>query len=422
MSLYGMMRTGISGMAAQVNRLSATADNIANSGTTGYKRSRAEFATLVLSEAPGNYNSGGVTTTIQSSIASQGVLQNTSSITDLAVNGDGFFVVQSSAGTPFLTRAGAFVPNAEGQLVNAAGYKLMGYELGAGAPAATANGFEGLQPIVLSSSDISATPSTAGIFYTNLPADTAIVPTAELPSANNAASDPTTYSAKSSLVTYDNLGQKVLLDVYSTKTAANEWEVSIYNRADATAGTTFPYANPAIGTAALKFDPTTGKLDTTSDKSVDVAIPNGKTVKLDLAGTSQFSKGYSVQKAEVDGNAPSAIGDVEIAKDGTIYAMYDDGSTQPIYRIPLATTQSPDRMLAEKGNVYTPSTDSGAVRIGFPNESGFGSVASGQLENSNVDIAEELTTMIESQRSYTANSKVFQTGSELMDIVVNLKR
>lgn len=421
MSLYGMMRTGISGMAAQVNRLSATADNIANSGTTGYKRSRAEFATLVLSEAPGSYNSGGVTTTVQSSVSSQGVLQNTSSITDLAVNGDGFFVVQSSSGTPFLTRAGAFVPNAEGQLVNAAGYKLMGYSLADGAPAVTANGFEGLEPVTLSSTAISAAPSTAGTFFTNLPADAAIVPAAQLPSANAGTA---AYSAKSSLVTYDSVGRKVLLDVYSTKTAADKWEVAVYNKADAGTGATapFPYGAGPLVTQTLDFDPATGRLTAASASTADVPVPGGQTVKLDLSGTSQFAKSYSVQKAEVDGNAPSAIGDVEIGKDGTIYAMYDDGSTQPIYRIPLATTQSPDRMLAEKGNVYTPSSESGALRIGFPSESGFGSVASGQLENSNVDIAEELTTMIESQRSYTANSKVFQTGSELMDIIVNLKR
>jgi flagellar hook protein FlgE len=421
MSLYGMMRTGISGMAAQVNRLSATADNIANSGTTGYKRSRAEFATLVLSEAPGSYNSGGVTTTVQTSVSAQGVLTNTTSVTDLAVNGDGFFVVQSSSGTPFLTRAGAFVPNASGELVNAAGYKLMGYSLASGAPTATANGFEGLQPVVLSSTEISAAPSTEGNFFTNLPSDAPVVAAANLPAANAASAE---YTAKSSLIAYDNLGQKILLDVYSTKTAANTWQVAVFNKANAGTGAAapFPYSSGPLATQTLSFSGTTGKLTTTSADSINIPVPSGKTLKLDLSGTSQFAKSYSVQDAQVDGNAPSAVGNVEIAKDGTIYAMYDDGSTQPIYRVPLATTQSPDRMLGGKGNVYTPSSESGAVRIGFPGESGFGAVASGQLENSNVDVAEELTTMIESQRSYTANSKVFQTGSELMDIIVNLKR
>jgi flagellar hook protein FlgE len=103
MSLYGMMRTGVSGMNAQANRLSTVADNIANSGTTGYKRAFTEFSSLVLPNTPGTYNSGGVTTTVLSSISAQGVLQYTSSVSDLAVNGSGFFVVQDASGTPFLT-------------------------------------------------------------------------------------------------------------------------------------------------------------------------------------------------------------------------------------------------------------------------------------------------------------------------------
>src|ERR1700754_3290638 len=102
MSLYGMMRTGVSGMNAQANRLSTVADNIANSGTTGYKRARTEFSSMVLPETPGTYNSGGVTTTVLRSIASQGVMSYTTSVTDLAVDGNGFFVVQDSSGDTFL--------------------------------------------------------------------------------------------------------------------------------------------------------------------------------------------------------------------------------------------------------------------------------------------------------------------------------
>ena len=105
-----------------------------------------------------------------------------------------------------------------------------------------------------------------------------------------------------------------------------------------------------------------------------------------------------------------------------MYAQYENGSFRALYRIPLATVQSPDQLKVLPGNVFTQSADSGAVQIGFANEGGLGTVVSGALENSNVDIAEELTNMIESQRSYTANSKVFQTGADLMDILVNLKR
>src|ERR1700674_194408 len=105
MSLVGMMRTGVSGMAAQSNALSTVSDNISNSATTGYKRASAEFATLLETNNTSDYTSGGVNTNIRYGITNQGVIQGTTSTTDLAINGNGFFVVNNGSGTPFLTRA-----------------------------------------------------------------------------------------------------------------------------------------------------------------------------------------------------------------------------------------------------------------------------------------------------------------------------
>jgi flagellar hook protein FlgE len=417
MSLYGMMRTGVSGMNAQANRLSAVADNIANSDTTGYKRSSAEFSTLIMPGTGGAYNSGGVTTTIRSAIGAQGVLQYTTSVSDLAVNGDGFFVVQDPSGTPYLTRAGAFVPDAQGRLVNAAGYQLMAYSYANGEPAATANGFEGLEPVQISDQEMTATPSTEGNFTGNLPAG-ATPPAGPLPSTNGATAE---YTSKSSLVAYDNLGNKVLLDVYFTNTGAGTWQVSVFDQSKATPGTSFPYAGGALGSANLTFDTTTGKL-TGATTGVSFTVPNGSTLNLDLSKLTQLGTGFTVSDAKVNGNPPSTIEKIQISQDGVIYAQYQDGTTKPLYKIPLADVQSPDNLTAMPGNVYVESADSGAVRIGFANEGKLGSVVSGALENSNVDIAEELTNMIAAQRSYTANSKVFQTGSDLMDVLVNLKR
>jgi flagellar hook protein FlgE len=417
MSLYGMMRTGVSGMNAQANRLSTVADNIANSDTTGYKRSSAEFSTLVMPSTGGAYNSGGVTTTIRSSISAQGVLQYTTSVSDLAVNGDGFFVVQDPSGTPFLTRAGAFVPDAEGKLVNAAGYQLMAYSYANGVPAATANGFEGLVPVQISDQEMTATPSTEGTFSGNLPAG-ATPPSGALPSTNSPTAE---YTSKSSLVAYDNLGNKVLLDVYFTNTGSGTWEVSVFDQSKATAGTSFPYTGGALGSANLTFDTTTGKL-TGAVTGVSLTVPNGSALNIDLSKLTQLGTGFTVSDAQVNGNAPSTIEKIDIGQDGVIYAQYEDGSTKPLYKIPLADVTSPDRLTALPGNVYSQSADSGAVRIGFANEGKLGAIVSGALENSNVDIAEELTNMIAAQRSYTANSKVFQTGSDLMDVLVNLKR
>jgi flagellar hook protein FlgE len=173
MSLYGMMRTGVSGMNAQANRLSTVADNIANSSTTGYKRAGTEFSSLVIPSITGNYNSGGVTTSIRYATSVQGDLKYTSSNTDLAINGDGFFVVQDPSGKPFLTRAGSFVPDGEGRLVNAAGFYLMGYNSANGTPSAVTNGFGGLEPVLVSQTELTAVASANGTFTPNLPSGAA---------------------------------------------------------------------------------------------------------------------------------------------------------------------------------------------------------------------------------------------------------
>ena len=419
MSLYGMMRTGVSGMNAQANRLSTVADNIANSGTTGYKRSSTEFSSLIIPSTTGNYTSGGVTTTIRTSVAQQGDLKYTSSGSDLAINGDGFFVVQNSSGTPYLTRAGSFVPDGEGNLVNAAGFYLMGYSFDAGPPAATANGFGGLERVSIAQEQLLAVPSTQGLFVANLPVGADTVLPANLPSANGAGA---TSTQKTSLVVYDNLGSEVMLDVHYTKTGANTWEVAVFNQAGAAPGAPFPYApGSLITTANLTFDGTTGAL-TAPVGGINIAVPNGGVFNLDVSGLTHLGMEYTELRVEANGNAPSGIESIEIGSDGTMYAQYENGSFRELYRIPLANVQSPDMLTALPGNVYTPSADSGDLQMGFPGSGGLGAMISGALENSNVDIAEELTNMIESQRSYTANSKVFQTGADLMDILVNLKR
>jgi flagellar hook protein FlgE len=419
MSLFGMMRTGVSGMSAQATRLGTVADNIANSSTTGYKKAKSEFSTLVIPSSGGTYASGGVTANVQNSVSKQGVLQYTTSTTDLAVSGQGFFIVQDSSGVPFLTRAGSFVPNAEGALVNAAGFQLMGYSFANGAPTVTANGYEGLEPVTVSEASLEANPSTAGGFGANLPEAATIVAAGSLPSDNVAGSQ---YSAKTSLVAYGDLGGEIMLDVYFTKTAANTWEVAVFDQSQAAAGTYFPYGAGPLATQTLDFDGTTGQLTGLSATDITIPVPGGQNLLLDMASMTQLTTGFTLYDAFVNGNPPSSIEQVEISPDGTVYAQYGDGSFRPLYRIPLANVQSPDRLQTLPGNVFSQSSDSGTVRIGFPNEGKAGSVVSGALEGSNADIAEELTTMIESQRNYTANSKVFQTGSELMDILVNLKR
>jgi flagellar hook protein FlgE len=419
MSLYGVMRTSTSGMAAQANRLSAVADNIANSNTTGYKRASTEFSSLVIDNSPSSYTPGSVLTVIRHSISQQGSLLGTTSVTDLAIKGDGFFVVSDPDGTPYLTRAGSFTPDATGDLINAAGYKLLGYPITNGDINIVANGYAGLEVVNLESLALRANPSTSGTFRTNLPSNASIV-TTDTAGDNQPASQ---YTAKTSLLTYDNLGNEVVVDIYLSKTNNQEWEVAVFDKSEADPSSGgFPYASGPLVTETLTFDAVTGQLDPLSASAISIPIPNGQPVALNLAGTTQFATEYSVIEALVNGNAPVGVDRVDVDADGTVYAIYENGNRVASYRIPLAKVPSPDNLNQLTGNVFSTAAESGDVQIGFAGEAGLGSIVSSSLEQSTVDLATELTTMIDAQRGYTANSKVFQTGAELMDVLVNLKR
>ncbi|RFZ88936.1 flagellar hook protein FlgE [Shinella sp. WSJ-2] len=399
MSLYGTMRTGVSGMNAQANRLSTVADNIANANTTGYKKASTQFSSLILPTTGGAYNSGGVTTDVRYSIASQGTFTYTTSSTDLAINGKGFFIVKGSDGQEYMTRAGAFTPMDDGTLQNSAGFTLMGYQYSSTEdPTIVVNGFDGLEEINLSSGELSATGSTEGALDVNLP--------------SNAADG---YEKKTSLKAYDSQGNSRLIEFTYTKVSDNNWTVeAVYD------GTSI------AGPIAMTFG-TDGKLLTPSPATITTSAlatggANLASLEISIGGSTQLASDFDVSNGKIDGNAASKVTGYEISDDGVLSLKYSNGELTPKYRIAMASVQSPDNLKPLPGNVYSQSNDSGVVVMGYAGTNGYGSIISGALEDSNVDIAEELTSMIESQRNYTANSKVFQTGSELMETLVNLKR
>ncbi len=418
MSIYGLMRTGVSGMNAQSSKLAMVADNIANADSTGYKRASAEFSSLVLNTTYGQYQSGGVVVHGRQHVSEQGTLRYSTSTTDLAISGNGFFVVEDPNGRAFLTRAGSFVPDADGNLVNAAGYKLLGHPNVSSGASLVANGFDGLSVININNRTLQANASTEGTLNANLPTSAAIIAAANLPTTNTANS---AFSAKTSMIAYDSLGGEITLDIYFAKTGANSWEASAYNRSGATNGG-FPYSSAALSTATLSFDPTSGRLTPPSANALSLTVPGGETLNIDLKKITQLSTGFAVIEARVDGNSPSVVDGVEIAANGQVMGILRNGTRMPLAQIAIADVPSADRMTREPGNVFSVSDLSGEVRIGAAQAGGFGSIVGGALEESTVDIATELTEMIQSQRSYTANSKVFMTGAELMDVLVNLKR
>ncbi|WFU09520.1 flagellar hook protein FlgE [Rhizobium sp. CB3090] len=426
MSIFGSMKTAVSGMNAQANRLGTVSDNIANANTTAYKEATTSFSSLVLPSTAGSYSSGGVQTSVHQAISQQGTISYTTSGTDLAIQGNGFFVVQSSSGQTFLSRSGDFSADASGNLVNSAGFTLMGYPASSsGTASVVVNGFSGLEPINVSQNGVTAVATTTGEMEGNLNSNATIATstsTGYLPSDNQApVTDDTN---KVSITGYDSQGNATTFDVYYTKTADNTWDVTVYNQADLISNPTSGgklYSSDPVGSTELDFDDT-GAL--TSGGTFDLSFTSGsttQTISMDMTGFTQVATDFNAT-GSMNGQAPNPVTSVTISKDGTVNAVYKDSSTKALYRIPLATVASPDNLTLESGNVYSANGDSGVTVTGFPQSGSFGYIQSGALEESNVDLATELTTMIEAQKSYTANSKVFQAGSDLLDVLVNLQR
>ncbi len=245
-----------------------------------------------------------------------------------------------------------------------------------------------------------------------------------VPAANAPAGGGATYTDETSLVTYDNLGTPVTLNIYMTNlgpdAAGNpQWEVDVYNAADAAAGGGFPYSAAALTSQTLSFNPANGQL--AGGSPLAIAIPNGQTMSLNMGSTTQLAAAYVVNAATTNGSAPDTMTGVTIAADGTLSFNYSSGTSLPGYNIPLVNVASPDSMTSVNGTVYSPNINSGQPQVGVAGTAGFGSIESSSLESSTVDLATELTAMIQAQAGYEANSKVFQTGANLLDILNKLQ-
>ncbi|WP_310620255.1 flagellar hook protein FlgE [Flexibacterium corallicola] len=400
MGLYGIMNTSVSGMNAQANKLSTVADNIANVNTTGYKSVNTSFSSMVVSNAGGgSYNSGSVRTTVTQSVSFGGPIDPTSSGTDLAIGGSGFFIVNDANNASYLTRAGDFVINANGDLINTSGYYLQGYPIDSSGNISTSvNSTAGLENVNVSTTTMEAVATTEALLQVNLDSN-----------ANYSDVEATTFTI------FDNVGNEVLLDVTYTKDAAidNQWDMTVSE----------PSPGTGTSTVTLTFDPLDGSLLTPSPASLSLTTSGSspQTIDFDLSGTTELAESFKTTDTARNGSAPSSIESVRIDVDGTLYGIFGNGQEEALYKIPLADVPSPDSLSLQSGNIYSVNNESGSMRIGFPGDSGFGDMYSGRLEASNVDLASQLTEMIQSQRSYSANSKVFSAGSDLLQELVNLR-
>jgi flagellar hook protein FlgE len=437
MSLYSALYAGVSGLSAQSSAMATVADNITNVNTIGYKGVSAQFETLVTGGTlSSSYSAGGVTATPKALISKQGLLQASSSLTDIGIDGAGFFVVRTSpdaSGATAYTRAGSFTTDSSGYLRNTAGYYLMGWPLDATGSYVN-NGSEAtLQPIRPNALTGAATPTTSIELRANL--DSTTTPVASY-TAGDMSSGTLTPQFSRSVVVYDTQGTSHSLTFNFAKTGANTWATEVTG--DPTEISTIGGAAvPSTGLLAqgtINFN-ADGSLDIGSAQSLlgnlDIAWSNGAgstPISLDLGtdngldGLTQFGSTSALLSSTVDGGMLGTVASVRISDTGVVSAVFDDGTSRPIYQLPLATFQNPDGLTRISGNAYLVSEQSGNVAINEPGTVGGGTLSASMLEASNVDLASEFSNMILFQRAYSASSKIITTVDDMLQEVSNLKR
>lgn len=415
MSIYGAMVSSITGLQAQSQALGMISDNLSNVNTVGYKGSYARFSTLVTEITAQRYAPGGVRAAPFSAIDRQGVLQSSSSTTDLAISGNGMFVVRETAdatsgGEVLFTRAGSFRRDADGNLVNTAGYYLQGWPVNATTGFPVGNNLSELETVSVGTLSIGAVPSTTMDVSVNL-------------DANAAVGD--TYNVDGTMV--DALGANHIVRLTYTKTAANAWTVSATApNGDLTA---------AIGAGAITFDPTTGQMLTPASGQVTLATsaytngaggPASVTINLgatnSTSGLTQFAGYYEINAVNSDGVPTGSLSGIAVSDTGRVIALFDNGRTLDIYQLALADHPNVNGLDPRDGNAYATTDRSGEPVVNIPLTGGTGNIVSAALEASTVDIAEEFTNMIITQRAYSANTKVITTADEMLDETIRIKR
>lgn len=414
--------------------MAGVADNITNINTVGYKGVDMHFRTLVTDgRARTTYSAGGVAAAPQALISKQGLLQASSSATDLGIDGAGFFVVKDGAGADSsvaFTRAGSFKPDKEGYLRNASGLYLQGWPLGTG----NAGSLDRLQPVRLSQLAGTAAATTKIQTRANL-SSTAAVTTPY--TAGDIANDPSIATFKRTMDVYDGQGNSHPVTIGFVKTGPNSWEAEVYTDANgAEDALGVPVANGLLASGTVAFnedgslkslDPALESLSVTwagndTPQLIDLQLGTAAEGAGGLDGLTQFANDSAVISSSVDGGLLGNISSISVSEAGVVSAVFDDGSMRSVFQLPIATFANPDGLARLPGNAYAMSDLSGSFTINQPGEFGAGNIAASSLEASNVDLAQEFTNMIRFQRAYSASSKIITTVDDMLQEVSNLKR
>jgi flagellar hook protein FlgE len=458
MSINSAMLAGVSGLVANSSALAAISDNIANVNTVAYKRNQVNFANVVTAQAvKGKYSAGGVQSVTRQFVSQQGLIQASGSTTDLAISGDGFFVVaQKGLGlTPAdnraFTRSGSFGVDSDGFLVNDANLYLQGWPI-------QADGTFNVNP-----SDLN---EMASINVKNLGA--AVAPTTTLGVSANINKDGTvsaqeaTYNgaaAATSMAEYANSngatgvrpdfviemnvvdsagGSRKVAMSFLKDNVANAWHAEIYavpaNSVDLAAGV--PPGQLARGTVNFNADgtinlaTTTAALQTLNLNASAGATPRwaaglglaAQSLDLDLAKLSQYSATSTVNSIASDGAGVGNVIAIEVDEDGIVSAIYDNSQIRRIAKVGIATFPNPNALRSVSGNAYRPTIPAGEMTIKEPGVGGAGAISPSSLEASTVDLSAEFTGLIATQKAYSASSKIITTADQMLEELINIKR
>ena len=421
MSISGALTSGVSGLQVNSSALGAIADNISNSNTIGYKRTESRFSTLVTQQISGTqYSPGGVQDNVQSEISTQGLLSSSTSSLDAGISGQGFFVTTQTANaatsdTHFYTRAGNWKADDDGFLKNTSGFYLRAWPT------------DSSGNVVNSSGTIVSTPSESTFSELTSVNINSLQGTATPASAATGAAN----SVNTSVVVYDSLGDTHQLTFNWEKTAALTWDVTVtIDDGGATVGAAY---NGTPMTVVFNTDgtPATYEGAATPPALAITGLTNAAddfNITLDLGtansadGITQVASPYITNSVEQDGRSFGSLSGLSFDQSGFLNATFDNGTSRPIFKVPLATFVNPDGMESRSGNVFIETAESGTFLLRAAQTGGSGSVEGGTLEQSTVDIAEEFTRMIVVQRAFSANTKTIQTADEMLEELVRLKR
>ncbi|AUH32560.1 flagellar hook protein FlgE [Paracoccus tegillarcae] len=438
MSMSSALNAGVSGLAANSTKLATISDNIANSGTYGYKRVETNFDSIVLNQTrnSGSYSAGGVQASSRRVISESGAMISTSNAMDIAIAGRGMLPVTSAVDLDngfsdlpmMMTRTGSFHTDAQGILRTDSGLVLLGWPARSdgSVPTMTRDTAIGLVPVQVETNQTSGDPTTEVSLGVNLPAQDTLA---------GSPGDPLNLQIEY----FDNLGASESLnltfvpDVSGASGRSNTWTLEVRD------GATDPASN-LLGTYEVVFDDSQAaggnilSVTTLSGDPYDVA--SGE-IMLNLAGgpmaldigmpgaiskLKQLSASFSPTNITKNGSPVGHLTTVEIDENGFIRATYDTGFIKTLYQIPLVDVPNPNGLVSMDSQTYMVSPTSGSFFLWDAGDGPTGSVNGYALEASTTDVAAELTDLIQTQRAYSSNAKIIQTVDEMLQETTNIKR